>query len=565
MEFFSVDNKKNIPNCPKCSGVIKFQINSDDFSVSYICHKGHTKKNIPLKIFNEKFIKSSQTYKVNCSNCFNFLEDSKKNYKCKICNKLYCSGCINRHNKKMKHDSKSIFINQYQLCTIHNQKFSLFCETCESNICSKCKNSHKNHCLKEYVDVIPNKKCLDSVNSCFLKFKNKISDLLNNINTLKKEITKRYNQIHEFLNCLISTNEKLLINFNLNYFDYFNYENFNYLLSNLNDKNILDQSKYINYLLDKNIKNQTLKKNNEIKIESNKHYIENFTRLKYIKENIFYVYENKILKFFEFKDFSFNSIASLDLKKYDIFNVKHATYSDYFFINLNYKNKIKFLKYDLTKKKFKLSKKEIIDPNAYYYEHFQIYFDLKDGTILTCLYPQIIVWKENPKKNNYTKHLTINNVYYTFFNINSDLFCFQDNVYTINFYETEYFTCKKTIRYTHKINLLGVINNEAIVFNEYYNENKIFIVDKKYLEIVQKIYMNLRGYSIIIKDNYFMNFFIEKKKLKIIKRKFNKCFDIKEIFIEKTSLNAVDNVIITDIGYLVLCNKTNISFIKLNY
>ena len=181
MEFFAVDNTKYAPKCPKCSEIIKFKINLNNFTISFRCPKGHSRQNISLMSFNRNYIKSSQTYKINCSNCFNSLEDNNKNYKCEICNKIYCPSCIKSHNKKMKHNSKSLFIYKYQLCNIHNQKFSSFCETCKTNICPQCKNSHNNHNIKSFINIIPTKKIQDSVKKQVIEFKNSINKIVNNI------------------------------------------------------------------------------------------------------------------------------------------------------------------------------------------------------------------------------------------------------------------------------------------------------------------------------------------------------------------------------------------------
>ena len=111
----------------------------------------------------------------------------------------------------------------------------------------------------------------------------------------------------------------------------------------------------------------------------------------------------------------------------------------------------------------------------------------------------IIVWKPD-KKNNFTKELTIQNAIQSLYDINESLFCFQDRDYKIYFYDSVNYYLKKTISYNLKVNLIGTINNESIVFSDTKQFN-IFIVDAKYLEIVHIIEYN-KYYSFMrIKDN----------------------------------------------------------------
>ncbi len=573
MEFFAVDNTKYTPKCPNCSETIKFKINPNNFTISVKCSKGHNKQNISLKSFNEKYINSSQIYKINCSNCFNFLEDNNKNYKCEICNKLYCPSCINTHNKKMKHNSKSLFIYKYQLCKSHNQKITSFCETCKSNICSQCKNSHNNHNIKSFIDIIPTKKAKDSVKNKAIEFEKNIQNIIDKINTMKNEVIKRYNKINEYLKFLLSINEKLLIKFNISCYDYYNFENYNYLVKNLDDeKNILNESKYIDYLLKKEESKEKTKSQTALKLGTNNNYIESYNNLEYLKENIFYAFESRILKLFEFKDFSFNIKLIYDPKAYHISGIQPAKYKNIFFLKYYNGSCIKFLEYDLSKNTCSISNK-VINNGSLFHPKFEKCFDLKDGSILTYQYKKINIWKEESKNKNKNSTIneynlknihTIDNAFDSIFIITPDLFCFQDNNRAIKFYNTSYYTCNKTIHYSNRINFLGIIKNESIIFNEFYDYNTVIIVNMKYLEIVSKIIMKFKNNNIIIRDNYFMNFYIENYRLKIIKMKYDKNLDEKEIITKNNSLQSINHILMTDIGYLVLCNCNNISFINLN-
>ncbi len=122
MEQFYLNNSKYIVACDKCNEIVKFNINYENFTLSVKCKNGHYKKNISFKNFEKIYIKQSQIYKSICFNCFNEINDYCFNYKCEICNKLYCRNCITKHIKKTNHNSKSLFIHQYLICRKHKDK-----------------------------------------------------------------------------------------------------------------------------------------------------------------------------------------------------------------------------------------------------------------------------------------------------------------------------------------------------------------------------------------------------------------------------------------------------------
>ena len=66
------------------------------------------------------------------------------------------------------------------------------------------------------------------------------------------------------------------------------------------------------------------------------------------------------------------------------------------------------------------------------------------------------------KKNYFIKFITINNVYYSLSNINSNIFCFQDDIYNIKFYDTHSYECNKAINYNREVKHIGVIKGEII-------------------------------------------------------------------------------------------------------
>ncbi len=122
------------------------------------------------------------------------------------------------------------------------------------------------------------------------------------------------------------------------------------------------------------------------------------------------------------------------------------------------------------------------------------------------------------------------------------------------------------INYNQKIDLIGTINNEIIIFINN-NGNMIIIVDIKYLEIVQFInnssnYLNMR-----IKDNFLLTLSLKTdNKLIILKKTFDlkeKCFNKDEIIEKESKLSHLSNVLITDSDYIVILNYNYMTLLNL--
>ena len=568
MEQFYLNNSKYIASCPKCKESIKFNINYDDFSFSVECKNGHIQKNVHFKNFEEIYIQQSQMYKSKCFNCYKEINDNSINYKCEKCNKLFCNNCINKHEKTTNHNSKSKFVHQYLLCQKHQEKYLFFCDECKKNICNKCKDLHQNHIIKSYLDVIPNKKTQNLLNSKIIEFSNKINKLSSLIHDFKEKINSRYDTIKQFLYFLNELNDKLLRNFNINYFDYYNYENFNYLFNSLHNVIIFDSSKYKNYIImkDKSKKSKYDDKKKKINEKGNTDYINNPQYLKYLKDNYFFINEDKFLKIYEFKDFAFKTILTYNLRKIQPYNIESSNYNNCFILDFYYKKNLKFLEYDLIKKKCKLLKKQVIDKEKFKSPSFYKYFDNKNGDVVTFVYceKEINVWKFDKKKDIFNKYLTINDVN-SLFDINSNLFCFQNIDNKIFFYNKEYYQCNKIINFDNNLKFIGTINNEIIVFNDNnsFNNSKTILINIKYLEIVQIIKNDKLYEKTIINNNYLINFNFLFSSLEIITTKFDKKennFGNKEISRGKTRLSTYSKILITDNDYFVLCDKHNISF-----
>ena len=199
-----------LQNAQNASEIVGIKINYDNFTLSVQCKNGHNKDELPFNEFEDKYIKPSQIYKCKCHYCFKLLNDDTINFKCLQCNKLLCSNCVNKHFKETKHNTEK-FIQKYQLCEKHNQKYNFFCETCKQNICDKCKKSHRKHTIKSILNLIPTKTKLDSVNNSLEEFDKKVDELLSLMRKYKEEIDKRHTQINGFFQFLKNINNYLLI------------------------------------------------------------------------------------------------------------------------------------------------------------------------------------------------------------------------------------------------------------------------------------------------------------------------------------------------------------------
>ena len=570
MEMLKLSNQKYIAKCSKCSETFKFTINYEHFCVSGECKRGHKISHIPFKIFQDKYIIKSNSISKKCLNCFKEIDDMSVNYKCLECNKLICSNCINKHKKFTGHESKIEFIQQNQLCPIHNKKYTLFCEKCNINLCSNCQDSHENHSLKSYSNIIPNKRKQDLAENKYTAFHFKIRKLKKELDNFLNKIEEKYRFSIDFLDFLDETSDNIINNFNINCFDYYNYENFNYLLKLFDDKKVLDYSKY----KDKMVHNSPLKKFRCTKVtyekiifninSSNK--IDNTEKIEHLKDNFFYLFESKCLKLFEYKDFSFNFVTKYNLSNYKVKDVRLAKYTNEFLLNAIYYNKIKFLKYDLNNKVFKLSKKQIKIVPFHLFNYYLEYYDNANGNIITFLTDKITVWKKQPKKNSYKEILTIKDVECSINVINESLFCFQDVNYNIHFYDSNIYKCLQIINNEKKIRkFLGLINNEIGLF---VIGTKLNLISIKYLEIVQ---------ILDIFDNYFDNYVLNKNNLLFFERKNNKvkidinnfnenekCFFKGKTYETDIEISYITKTLIVNENTLIICNYSNIIFVDLN-
>ena len=522
MEIFKLDKTKYIVKCTECFNIIKFKINFDNFKVNVECRNGHNKDNIGFQEFINFYIRNSSYISIYCYNCFNSINDSNNNFICKDCNKLFCKKCINRHMDINRHKIIIDFIPQYKLCQTHNEKYSFYCEICKINICDKCKFSHENHNIKFFQDIIPNIEKLKLAKQDIKNFECKLDNIFSSISKYKIRNSQRYEEVKIFFKFLNDINDKLINNFNDNYYDYYNFENLNYLLNLLKNENILNTSKYIDYILPNNEKDniQVIKKFKVIKNNKEINYIKIFYNLKYLKDNLFYIYDyDNYIKIYEFKNFtlSFNSVLLYNLEKLKIKNINIGKYNNIILLNSYSKKNIKILEYDINNKSINLSKKEVKEKKSDSSKTFEMCIDNKNGNIIATDSVSITVWRKNEKKYFFEKYLHINEKSRYLFNINDNLFGIRNINNNLKFYETESYKCLGKINYNKLVNYVGNISNILIGFSNI-NLKILFFVNLKYFEIVQIISNDQIIYA---KNNYLYSFYYKEQNLKILKKKFD--------------------------------------------
>ena len=103
------NNKFYYPCCriPGCDGVLKIEINRNDFNLNYECDKNeeHNGQNIYFKTFERFYLKEKNKDK--CKRCNCFLENNIK-YQCNSCENYFCSSCFIFH-KHIKQNINTIF------------------------------------------------------------------------------------------------------------------------------------------------------------------------------------------------------------------------------------------------------------------------------------------------------------------------------------------------------------------------------------------------------------------------------------------------------------------------
>ena len=564
MEIFHLENKKYIVTCPECSEILKFEINTNDMSVSGECKNGHYIKDKSIEYFKNNCIQSSDQYNNKCYQCHEFINSNLNNFICLRCQKLFCDKCLILHNRKEKHNIRNYYINSDRLCAKHNRKYLWFCEICKMNLCEQCnKFNNCNHSTKSFIDIIPSQNEKDIIAKNISRFKEHLEDIKYLKTFILEDINKRSYQLNKYIEFLEEISDKLFENYNCYFFDYYNFENIKYLSKLINNEDLYDTNKYIDYLLFG--ENLNFEENNKIikKKETNNNDFM-FNNLEYYKDNLFISYQDKSIYLYEFKNFSFQEITKYEANYLgQIHSVKPAKYSNDIFINFKNKKNIKMLEWNELNKSLKLAKEEIYSIKTYPEKNFKNYIDNKNQNIVTLdNLGELTVWKK--KLNKYIKCLSLKENFENIFNINDSLFGINKKD-VVQFYQSNNYQCIKTINFNCSPNFIGIMENKLFVFNYYLNK-KIFLVDAKFLEIIKIIEFKI-SFQPKIKNDYLLLFYINKDKIfKIQKKSYDAqegTFRHKEKIQCESNFESIPEILITNNYYTVLFDKNKFSLINI--
>ena len=565
MEIFHLENKKYIVVCPECSEILKFKINTENMTVSGECKNNHILRDKTIEYFKNNCIKSSNEINNKCFNCYELLDDNFNNFICLRCNKLFCGNCINKHINNDKHNIRKNFISNLRKCEKHERKYFWFCETCKINLCEECKVFHYNHSIKSFIDVIPSKNEIDLIKKNVKRFEEYIEEIYKINEIFLEDVRKRNKNLGIFLQFLKEINEKLFKNCNFSYFNYYNFENIKYISNLINNDEFYNFDKYYDYLFfgeplileENNGKNKKVKNNDKLML----------TNLNYFKDDLFLSYKEKSIYLYEFKNFCFKQIS-----KYDdissIYSVKPAKYSNDILVSFKNKKNIKILKYNNSNKTFNVSF-EIYSFKIYPHRNYTDYIDVKNNNIITLdNVGELVIWKKIKKKTYYEKDSVIDGNFENIFNINDSLFGIKNENLNnnIQIYDSIKYEFIKNIDFNCNPKFIGVIKNELIIFNNS-SQKQIFLVDAKYLEIMQIIGIEKNYYSLEIKNKNLLIFYIDDNNFIYIKKMH---YNIEEKFLNNTEIinpkieyEFMPNIFITNNDYIVLNNKNKINILKI--
>ncbi len=188
--------KSNIIVCSECKGICRLEVKNYQIKL-FGCENGHIINDISVNDFNgTQYIDES---KIICDICKfankNEQYNNEFNY-CNTCEKNLCLLC------KCNHDKSHIIIDYEKknyLCHEHNEKFISYCNNCKKNLCFNCEVGHKKeHKIKSFKDFSYNKgelnKDLKKYQDKIIKVNEKIEEIINIMNDLKKNI-ENYNDI----------------------------------------------------------------------------------------------------------------------------------------------------------------------------------------------------------------------------------------------------------------------------------------------------------------------------------------------------------------------------------
>ena len=534
MEIFKMKKTKYLIQCRECDGLAKFQFNYNNLTLEGGCQNGHIFDNLSYYEFKELF------HTISCSK--NLIDLNKNDIikKCYFCQKNLTCNCNGDNNNK-------------KFCLLHGFKYDLFYENEKCNLCEECKKNF------QYIE----KK--NEIKTKTEEYSNKIDKLIKNLFKKKEEILERFNKLYDFLSLLSYVNDYLLKKFNYYILDTFNYDNFKYFFDLIND---LEEKMLMDYLifnikLDLKQKNEFQKNNNDKEKKKNisYHYTYNFNNFQYFKDNIFYCYNDKQIKLYEYNGVSLKYLTSYTHNKNIDFSSFIQNDYNHFFI-VNYQT-IDVIEYDDNKKTFKYNGQLTL-----WNHRFKNAIANKNGNIVVIEKNHITIYK---KENNAYESIIEDKLNFSILqNVNDNMFLLlHKNDYNnyVSFYDSTNYNLIKKINFKVQIKYIYNIKHKTLLAfiqegGVYCYNNYLFIVNSKYLEIVQIIdYDKKYNQFLLNNNNILLDFYFKKgmkPKIRIYDDKSGSFNDYLEL-----NINNLDYKVSLSDNYMFLKTSQCIIFYKL--
>ena len=227
------NSKKELNNiiCTECKN-LSLLINDDSLLLVNQCNKNpnHIYNYTTIDAFiNSQFIDETEAICIKCKNSKKYYNKFYINSK----NEFFCPLCAEKNsNDIIDYDFRFCFCNKHKI------KYVSYCKKCNINLCIKCENDHKDHKIKLYKKIAPNKARIKELEMEYEKF----FSLQNEMKNIKAYFDYIISDISKYLNnCDILF--KYIMNNNLG-----NYENIINAL-NFNVQRFIENNEYYNYKL----------------------------------------------------------------------------------------------------------------------------------------------------------------------------------------------------------------------------------------------------------------------------------------------------------------------------
>jgi hypothetical protein len=305
--------------------------------------------------------------------------------------------------------------------------------------------------------------------------------------------------------------------------------------------------------------------NQEEKNNKKENIINNYNKLKYFKDNIFYMHYDTDINLFEYANFSFKHLSLFKIKE-SYNNAECLIKSNYDHFFYMFKNDDYLYMLDYSDENKNLYIKHKINLNQYYL--FKNLIETQKGHIIIKEKRRFTIWEKQNNTdddNNYKLIKEFGASFDILYNINDSLFLsMQDNnneksETKIYIFENEKFSIIKTFKLLLTIKSIHRLNNETLVLISS-KMSKFFFYDIKYLELVQIMgYKPFDNSCLISNDNYLLEFVPNENKDEMRVRKLNvknACFE--NFGIMKTRINREINLTNNNLVFFTQCNALQI-------